>query len=66
MNSSKQRLLNIIVASSIAINLVMLGALAYIATIDSEIARLDSAMRAPVFVVVSKNFDGSAVPSQSN
>ena len=54
MKTTKQRLLSIIIASSIAINLVMLGALGYIASLDNVDARLESSMKAPVFILVPK------------
>ena len=52
MKTTKKRLLNIIVATSIAINLVMLGALGYIANLDHNIDQLNTAMEAPVFIYV--------------
>jgi hypothetical protein len=54
MKTTKQRLLNIVIAGSIAINLVTLAALGYIATIDHSNAQLDMTMRAPVFIYVPK------------
>lgn len=60
MKTTKQRMLNIIAASSITINLVMLGAVGYIATTDSENNRLYSAMRTPVFIYVPKTAESAA------
>lgn len=60
MKTTKKRLLNIIVASSIAINLVMLAALAYIATIDNHTDRLSESMKSPVFIYVPKIAESSA------
>ena len=54
MKTNKQRLMNIIATMSVAINLVMLGGLAYIAVVDTKVNQVYTAMKLPVVVYVPK------------
>ena len=52
MKTTKQRLLNIVITMSVAINLVMLAGLAYIQASNAHVERVYSAMNAPVMIYV--------------
>jgi hypothetical protein len=58
MKTTKQRLLNIVITMSVAVNLVMLGGLGYIALIDNHVDRLYSAINTPVVVYFPKAVAG--------
>ena len=64
MKTTKQRLLNFAITMSVAVNLVMLGGLGYIATIDHHIYHIYSAMNSPMVIYVHKaaTNSGDAAP----
>ncbi len=55
MKTTRQRLLNIAITMSVIINLAMLGAVGYIASLNHHDSRLCFAMNQPVVVYVPKN-----------
>ena len=65
MKTTKKRLLNIVTAASIAVNLVMLGGLGYIAAVDIHISHLDSSLNSPVMVYIPKAVPSSGVESST-
>ena len=63
MKTTKKRLLNIVITMSVAINLVMVGVLGYIASVDNHIKNVYSAMNSPVVIYIPKAMDTSSVKS---
>jgi uncharacterized membrane protein YkgB len=57
MKTTKQRLLNIVITMSVAINLALLAGLGYIAADDNYVNHLCSIMNSPVMVYVPKDTD---------
>lgn len=66
MKTTKQKLLSMIITASVTINLVMLGGLGYIATIDTHINHAYTVMNSPMVIYVHKNIaspgDTTATP----
>ncbi|HEV2692645.1 MAG TPA: hypothetical protein VG347_07080 [Verrucomicrobiae bacterium] len=58
MKTTKQRLINIVITMSVAVNLVLLGGLGYIATLDNHVDRLYTAINTPVVVYFPKAVAG--------
>ncbi len=54
MKTTKTRLFNLIITCSIAVNLAIISALCYIATIDSKAERSKVALASPVLIYVPK------------
>lgn len=52
MKTTRQRLLNIVITLSVAINLVMLGGIGYLALLDNHVNHVYSAMNSPVVVYI--------------
>ena len=65
MKTNKQRLLNIVVATSIFGNLVLVGGLGYIASVDNHIHNLNTAMNSPVVVYIPKAVRDSGLVTSS-
>lgn len=54
---------NIVITMSVAINLVMLGGLGYIASIHNQVKHVYSTMNLPVVVYIPKAMESSSVPT---
>jgi hypothetical protein len=65
MKTTRKRLLNIIITLSVAGNLVLLGGLGYIVSLDNHVNHLCSAMSSPVVIYIPKDMEISSV-STSN
>lgn len=61
MKTTRQRLLNIVITMSVVINLVMLGGLGYLASVNNHVKNLFAVMDSPVVVYVPKSVDTSDV-----
>ncbi len=61
MKTTRKRLLNIVFTMSVAINLVMLGGLGYIASIHNHDKHVYSVMNLPVVVYIPKAVKNSGV-----
>lgn len=61
MKTNRQRLWNIVIAMSVAINLVMLGGIGYIASVDSHINNIYSSMNSPVVIYIPKAMEVSSI-----
>jgi len=61
MKTTRQRLLNIVITLSVAINLVMLGGIGYLALLDNHVKSIYSAMNSPVVVYIPKAMEPSSI-----
>jgi hypothetical protein len=61
MKTTKKRMLNIVIAMSIAINVVMLGGVSYMAAQDNYVKKIHSAMKLPVVIYIPKTMEISSV-----
>ena len=57
MKTTKQKLLNTIITMSVTINVVLLGGLGFIASIDNNIERVYTSMNQPIVVYVPKSVE---------
>jgi hypothetical protein len=61
MKTTKQKLINLVITMSVTINLVMLGGLGYLATLDNQIENSWVALNSPVVVYIPKALESSDV-----
>jgi hypothetical protein len=61
MKTTRQRLLNIVITMSVAINLVLLGGLGYIVANNNYVNHVCSTMNSPVVIYVPKDTEISGV-----
>lgn len=61
MKTTKQRLLNLVITMSVAINLVLLGGLGYLASMEHHVEQAYTAMNQPVVIYSPKAVESSAV-----
>jgi hypothetical protein len=66
MKTTRQKLINLVIAMSVTINLVLLGGLGYIAAIDNHIEKSWVAMHSPVVVYIPKALEISDVKTLMN
>ena len=65
MKTNKQRLLNIVTAMSVAMNLALLGGLGYLATMDNHVQQLYTALNSPVVIYSPKVVESSDVTTST-
>jgi hypothetical protein len=61
MKTTKPKLLNLIITASVTINLVLLGGVGCIASIDHQVTNIYSTLNSPVMVYIPKTMESSEV-----
>ena len=59
MKTNKSSLFNVIIVCSLAVNLAAISTLCYIASVDSKVDRISTALLAPVFIYTPKTVASS-------